>query len=119
MVINVAFFTRRPLICPSRSSGDGLMYSMTPSLLASSAFRFRLETTNSRAAVVFRPCMRALSSIRAITALMVLLSFIGSVPVIDSCTGWAEPMMVCGAMAATSEPKRIRVPADQAVAPSG
>ena len=96
------------------------MYSITPYSLASSAFRFRLETTNSLAAVVFLPYLRAFSSIRATMAFVVLLSLMGSVPPVgESRTGWAEPMMVCGAMAATSELCRIRVPADQAAAPSG
>ena len=96
------------------------MYSITPYSLASSALRLRLESTNSLAAVSFLPWERAFSWIRATMALVVLLSLTGSTwPRGERCTGWAEPMMQCGAMAATSEPISIRVPADQAAAPEG
>gem|GEM_PF-4090438 len=79
-----------------------------------------MESTNSSAAVSFLPWERAFSRIRATMALVVLLSFTGSTwPRGESCTGWADPMMQWGAMAATSDPIRIRVPADQAAAPEG
>ena len=66
----------------------GAMCSTTRYFIASSALRFRLERTNSLAAVVFRPCFRAFSSIIATMALVVLLSFTGTVlPVGENCTG--------------------------------
>ncbi|OPX80492.1 MAG: hypothetical protein A4E50_01581 [Methanosaeta sp. PtaB.Bin087] len=119
LVARVLFFASLPSTSSKRASRLGLTCSMTPYARASSALRLRLLVTNSRAAVVFLPFFLAFSSARATTALITLVSLTGSVPVGPIETGWAEPMIVPGTMAAMSEERRMIVPALQAVAPEG
>ena len=92
---------------------------MSPASSASDALTLVASRTISSASSAFRPC----SSARAVTYAAASFSILRpstssmSAPVIE--IGEAEPMLVCGAIAATSAAWVTKSPADAARAPFG
>ncbi len=109
----------RPSISASSAVRLGETRSIRPFSSASSAVNERLSTTAASASSALRPLRAASERIWAAASCS---TFSPSAPSISSpCppTGWAAPVLVPGAMAATSAAIRMKNPAEAAWAPLG
>ncbi len=113
------FSTTRPSSSTSRDCRLGATRSTRPASSASSAENDRLSVTASSASFWSRP-RRAASERAVAAASWVTLSPIapGMSPP-PPATGWAAPVFVPGAIAATSAPSRMKKPAEAAWEPLG
>ena len=81
--------------------------------------RFKLSTTNREASEMLRLCKASSSEIMPTTALIIFESVTGVTPPGPISTGWTEPIVVPGAIAARSVDTKSIVPALHACAPTG
>ncbi len=112
-------WTVRPSICASRSGRSRATRSTTFSVSASSSRMLTLFRTASSAHCAFRPRAFAIFVIWAAASFSALSRRSPWMSPPELSTGWAAPMFVAGAIAATAPAMVMNVPADAARAPDG
>ena len=112
-------WTRNPSSSSSSSCSLAAITSMRPACSASSAVRLTASVTIFAARSPLRPCSSASARTYAAASFSIFrpsTSFVSPGPIE---IGVAEPMFVCGAIAATSVASVMNNPAEAARAPSG
>src|SRR6056297_896767 len=105
--------------CSKKSASLTARYSTTFFKTASCAFRFALWETLFSYHWVLRFLSLPNERSRLESSLVIFLRMVSPVSLPEAWTGEAEPMVVFGAIAATSEAATRNTPAEAALAPEG